>query len=72
MQNAGISIGDEQIIKENEHNIIVIIPAAKLIKIMIKRNTRNIRKNKTDTTRKMREFPSTTYKVKRQPNIPQT
>ena len=70
-QNVGMSIGDKQITRENEHDIIVIIPAAKMIKIMIKRNTRNIRKNKTDITRKMRELPSTTYKVKRQPNIPQ-
>ena len=67
----GIDIGIRKTIIENEHNIIIIIPKIKLIKIMIKISNRKNKKNKTDTDRKNREFPSTKYKVKRQPNAPQ-
>ena len=67
----GIDIGIRKIIIENEHNIIIIIPKIKLIKIMIKISNRKNKKNKTDTDRKNREFPSTKYKVKMQPNAPQ-
>ena len=71
-QNAGINNGEKQIIRENEHNRIVIIITAKLMRMIINRNIRRTKKYKTDITRKIREFPSTTYNVKRHPNAPQT
>lgn len=70
-QNAGKSIGEKQIIVENEHNIIEIIPIMKLIRIVIKISIRKIKKDKTEINRKKIEFPSITYRVKRHPNIPQ-
>ena len=69
--DAGISIGRKQIIRENEQDIIVIIPITKTMKIKINKNIRKNKKNKTDAVKKTREFPSTTYKVKIQPNAPQ-